>query len=179
MTTSPGPIYYAGVLRTTGFILATLVCLVGLYLWIFNPLALGRPKDRELIALFRDHRESFERLRTMAIEDSGSIAYLSKDSLDKSALSEARQNEYITLLSGIRRNLTVGTGPHQVMFHFAQGGIGSVIARSWTEGITYLPAGYERGGVIVKSLDDMGIHNDGVYLVPIEQNWYLVFSQMD
>jgi hypothetical protein len=174
-----GSIFRSALLRWTAFVLAVLFVLVALYLWRFNPLAIGRPKDRELIAIFRDHREAFERLRTMAIEDSGAIAYLSKDSLKKSTLSEARQNEYLSLLSGVRRNLTVGAGSHQVTFHFSGGGVGLAIARSWTEGITYLPTGYEKGCVIVKSLDGLGTHNDGVYLVPIEGNWYLVYSNLD
>jgi hypothetical protein len=166
--------------RWVGFVLAVAFAFGVLYMWRFNPFALGRPKDQELIALFRGHREAFERLRTMAIEDSGSIAYLSEDSLKKSALSEARRSEYLRLLSEIRRNLTVGTGPHQVTFHFAGGGVGLAIARSWTQGITYLPANYEKGCVMVKSLDDLGAHvSDGVYIVPIERDWYLMFSQLD
>jgi hypothetical protein len=149
-------------------------------MWLFNPLALGRPKDQELVAIFQGNRDAFERLRSMALEDSRVISYVSQDSLKNSALSEARRNEYLRLLSGIRRNLTVGAGPHQVTFHFAGGGVGLAIARSWVEGITYLSDGSEKGCVIVKSLDDLGANvSDGVYLVPIERNWYLLFSQSE
>ena len=149
-------------------------------MWFLNPLALCRPKDQELITIFHGHRDAFERLRTMAVEDSRVISYVSQDSLKSSALSEARRNEYLRLLSGIRRDLTVGAGSHQVTFHLAGGGVGLAIARSWVEGITYLSDGSEKGCVIVKSLDDLGVNvRDGVYLVPIERNWYLVFSQSE
>jgi hypothetical protein len=166
--------------RRTCFVLAIPLALGALYMWRLNPLALGRPTDGELVAIFREHREAFERLRTMALEDSRVISYVSEDSLQKSGLSEARRAEYVRLLSGIRRNLTAGVSLHGVTFRFAGGGVGLAIARSWVEGITYLSDGSEKGCVIVKSLDDLGAHiSDGVYLVPIDRNWYLEFSQLD
>jgi hypothetical protein len=153
--------------------------LVALCLWRDNPLAFGLPKDSELVALFRANREAFERLRTMAMEDSGSVFYLSEDTLKQSPLSEARRDEYARLMAFYPK-LTLGLGSHQVTFGFARGGVGLAIGQSWIKGITYLPDGYEKGCVMTKSLDDLGMRvSDGVYLVPIERNWYLIYSKLD
>lgn len=135
-------------------------------------------KDAELIAAFKERRSDFEKLKQMATEDSGSIGYISEKTLKKSALSENRQNEYTTLLSRIHPGLTVGAGPQQVTFHFAQGGAALAIGRSWIKGITYLPGG-AKGCTIVKNLDELSLVADGVYVVPIEGDWYLIYSQLD
>ena len=134
-------------------------------------------KDAELIAVFKERRGDFEKLKQMAMEDSGSIGYISEKTLKKSSLSEGRQNDYATLLSRIRPGLSVGAGPQQVTFHFAQGGAALAIGRSWTKGITYLPGG-AKGCTVVKNLDERHV-DDGVYVVPIEADWYLIYSQLD
>ncbi|MEO6874306.1 MAG: hypothetical protein ABI222_05745 [Opitutaceae bacterium] len=154
------------------------VVLAALYLWSCNPFKLGAPSDQELVALFRDHREAFDRLRTMGIEDAQAISYVSEDSLKQSSLTQARRDEYTRLLSGIRRDLVMGVDANAVSFSYWGGGVGLAIARSWKKGIAYLPNGPKKVGVIVSSLDKLPA-NDGVYLVPVEGNWYLIYVQID
>jgi hypothetical protein len=161
------------------FVLVMLLVLAMFYLWRCNPLALGCPKDVELVTLLRDHREAFERLRTMAIEDSNVISYVTEDTLKQSTLSEARCNEYRHLLSGIERNLVIRINALAVSFSYSSGGVGLAIARSWMKGIAYLPDGTAKIGVVVKSLDELEKRSVGVYLVPIEGNWYLVYTQSE
>jgi hypothetical protein len=154
------------------------VVLAALYLWICNPFKLGAPNDQKLVALFRDHREAFDRLRTMGLEDAQAISYVSENSLKQSGLTQARRDEYIRLLSGIRGDLVMGVDANAVSFSYWGGGVGLAIARSWKKGITFLPNGPKKVGVIVSSLDRLPA-NDGVYLVPIEGNWYLIYVQLD
>ena len=135
--------------------------------------------DQDLIVLFRNHRSDFEKLKVMAIEDAGRIGYINESSLRQSALSEGRKSDYSNLLSSISPSATLGTGAHQVTFHISQGGAVLAIGRSWTKGIAYLPGG-AKGCTLVKSLDELGSQiNDGVYVVPIEGDWYLIYSQLD
>lgn len=167
------------VISRIGVGLTVLVVVLGaFYLWSCNPFKLGAPNDQELVTLFRGHREAFDRLRTMGIEDAQVISYVSEDNLKQSSLTQARRDEYIRLLSGIRRDLVMGVDANEVAFSYWGGGVGLAIARSWKKGIAYLPNGPKKVGVIVNSLDKLPA-DDGVYLVPIEGNWYLLYVQLD
>ena len=161
-----------------GVLLAVPVILIGLYLWFYNPFALGCPSDSELNSLYRTNREALESLRTMAAEDVGVVSYLSDDTLEKSTLSATRRTEYRKLLSGIRRNLVMRINADAVSFSYSGGGASLAIDHSWMKGIAYLPNGFPKVGVIVSSLDTLPTKN-GTYLVPIEGNWYVVYSQLD
>jgi hypothetical protein len=46
------------------------------------------------------------------------------------------------------------------------------------QGIAYLPHGYERVGTIVPNSDKVP-PEDGIYLVPIEPKWYIIYLQLD
>jgi hypothetical protein len=46
------------------------------------------------------------------------------------------------------------------------------------KGIAYLPHGHERVGAIVPNLDKLP-SEDGIYLVPIEPKWYIIYVQSD
>lgn len=150
-----------------------------------DPIALNVPKDAELITLFRSHRDAFERLASMGMEDKGVVSYLSNDTLTadpltdgRNALSQTRRSEYVRLLSSIRPDLVIRIDGYSISFSYSAGGTGLSIGRSWMKGIAYLPYGHEKVGVTVSSLDNLPTE-DGVYLVPIETKWYVSFVQLD
>jgi hypothetical protein len=145
------------------------------------------PKDADLVDLFRSHRDAFERLATMAIEDTGTFSSISVEALNKEpltgglqSLSLERRSEYKRLLSSIKSDLVMGidTFTRSVSFSYWRGGTGLSIGRSWEKGIAYLAHGPERVGRVVPSLDKPPLEDD-VYLVPIEPKWYIMYVQLD
>jgi hypothetical protein len=159
--------------------LAVAVVLLAFYVIVYDPLAFWLPKDKELTDRFLANHSVFERLRSMSEEDSRILARISQASLKRSNLTESRREEYADLLSRLGSNIIIGTGPHQVTFHFAGGGLLLSIGSGWTKGITYLPDGYEKIGTVVDNLDKPLPQREGTYLVPIEKNWYVVYSHDD
>lgn len=140
------------------------------------------PKDAELIELFRSHRDVFERLAAMGMEDAGTVSHLSIETLNKEPLTDGRQNlpvirrdEYKRLLGSIRPDLSMGIGMNGVSFSHWRGVSNG---RSCEKGITYIPHGPERVGIIVNNLDKRPAQDD-VYLVPIEPKWYIIYVQLD
>ena len=68
-------------------------CALGAFvLWMYGNLNLRVPEDQNLLTTFYAHREAFERLRRMVIEDSRHEWYFSESNLD-SKMSEVRQQE--------------------------------------------------------------------------------------
>jgi hypothetical protein len=145
------------------------------------------PQDADLVKLFRSHREAFQRLATMAIEDKDTFSSISVEALNKEPLtgglqsvSPERRDEYKRLLSSIRSDLVMGISAFtmSVSFSYWYGGTGLSIGRSWEKGIAYLAQGPERVGRVVASLDEPPLEDD-VYLVPIETKWYIMYEQLD
>ncbi|HZS54928.1 MAG TPA: hypothetical protein VFA65_11025 [Bryobacteraceae bacterium] len=139
------------------------------------------PKDAELVELFRSHRDAFEKLAAMGMEDAGTVSHLSIETLTKEPLTDGRQNlpvirrdEYKRLLSSIRPNLSVGIGNGVAFAYWRTVSRG----RSCEKGITYIANSPERVGIIVNNLDKQPLEDD-VYLVPIEPKWYIIYSQLD
>ena len=163
------------------FALTTFLLLSALFYGRSEPL-LNMPKDAELIELFRSHRDAFERLAAMGMEDAGTVSHLSIETLNKQPLADGRQNlpvtrrdQYTRLLGSIRSDLSVGIGTNGVSFsywHSVSSG------RSCEKGITYITHSPERVGMIVNNLDKRPIEND-VYLVQIEPKWYVIYTQLD
>src|SRR5205807_2133139 len=114
---------------------------------------LALPTDRELINMFRTHRKSFERLRSMAIEDTASVSYLSAETPNDNFLSASRRKAYLDLLSTIRSDLVIRIDPLDISFSYSGGGEGLSVDRSWMKGISYLPRGPKAVGEIARSLD--------------------------
>jgi hypothetical protein len=157
-------------------VLAVFLVLIVLGLWRFQ--RSGMPKDRELIALFREHKEAFEKLRVMALDDAGRATYLSKATLSQSSVDERRREQYRQLLEQIRNDLVVRIDAREVSFSYSAGNVGLERDHSWMKGIAYLPNGAEKIGAVTNSLDGQE-KRDGVYFVPIEGNWYLTYVQLD
>jgi hypothetical protein len=143
------------------------------------------PKDAELATLFRSHREAFERLATMGMEDRNATTYISIETLNqdpltggRETLSADRRNEYKRLLASIRPDIVMRMDFFSVSFSYWSGGAGVSIGKSWTKGLAYVPHGLGNLGRIVAGLDRPPTE-DGVYFVPVEANWYIVYVQRD
>jgi len=162
---------------------ATILLLVfasAFYVWHFDPFVLWAPPDRKLLTVFYNQRATFNRLRDMAHEDRELIQDINEQSVAHSRLSAERREEYLRLISSVNRKLSIESAPNQVTFVFADGNVGLSLWCEWFKGIAYLSNGYENQGRVVNSLDALPKSVDyGVYLVPVEPNWYLIFSKMD
>jgi hypothetical protein len=101
------------------------------------------PKDANLVDLFRSHRDAFERLATMAIEDTDTFSSISVETQNKEpltgglqSLSPERRGEYKRLLSSIRSDL--GYGDRR--FH----DVGVILVLAWWTRLIYRPQLGER-----------------------------------
>lgn len=171
--------------RLMGFGLTTTIMLSAPCLSRCDPIGLNMPKDAELVALFRSHRDAFEKLAAMGMEDSGIVSYLSSETLNeepltggRQALSQSRRSEYARLLTSIRPDLIMGIDTYKISFSYSVGGIALSIGRSWMKGTAYLPYGHQKVGMLVDRLDKLP-NEDGIYLVPIETKWYIIYVQLD
>jgi hypothetical protein len=109
----------------------------------------------------------------MADEDAGIASNNASETL-----SVARRLEYSRLLSQIDPRIRMGFGYTGVAFSSAGGGVGLSVGPGWEKGIEFLTAVPSRVGEIVKNLDKDPGH-DGVYLVPIEGDWYVYYQRTD
>jgi hypothetical protein len=147
--------------------------------------AVNMPKDAELTELFRSHHDAFEKLASMAVEDANTTVYLNLETLNEDPLTDGRQNlsparrsEYKQLIASIRPDLAVMLDWYRITFSYWRGGEWLPIGRSWMKGIAYLPHGHDRVGAIVSNLDKLP-PADGIYLVPIEPKWYIIYMNLD
>jgi hypothetical protein len=149
-----------------------IVGLIAFWLWQYtSPFPLSVPKDQTLIALFRSHRHVFQEIAELAVVDAPRHS-------DLESLTPERRSEYLRLLHQIPWRIKVGFTENRVTFSCARGGILLAIGPGWSKGIAYLPWGPAREGELVSSTDkDPG--RDGIYLVPIEQKWYLLYQRFD
>jgi hypothetical protein len=118
------------------------------------------PKDAELTELFRSHRDAFEKLAAIGVEDTNTTTYLNLETLNeepltdgRQALSPARRSEYRELIASIRPDLAVSIDWYRITFSYWRGGDWLPIGRTWMKRIAYLPHGYERVGTIVSNSD--------------------------
>lgn len=147
--------------------------------------AVDMPKDAELTELFRSHRDAFEKLAAVGAEDINTTTHLSLETLNeepltdgREALSPSRRSEYKQLIASIRPDLAMWLDWYRITFSYWRGGDWLPIGRSWMKGIAYLPHGHERVGTIVPNLDKLP-PADGIYLVPIEPKWYIIYLNLD
>ena len=162
---------------TIGLILV--IFLVGIFFfYLADPLNLRAPKDQILLKVFHDHREEFEKLQKMALEDLPNVSYFNDSVLNNSKLSRQRQEEYKYLLDKIWPSLTITIGnDDQVLFIFAGGGILS-IGPEWSKGIVYKPYD-DKSGTIAPNLDKMRTAPANDYIRPIEPKWFLFYQRYD
>jgi hypothetical protein len=155
------------------------VCAIGgLIFWASDPFNLRSPYDETLLTVFHDHRQSFEKLRQMATEDSRQESRFTETDLG-AELGEIRQREYKDEISQIFSGLIVVTDSYNaVRFIFASGGL-SAISGGWLKGIEYLPEGKQNQLDILTSLDKARSLSPGVYFRRIESTWFIVYQKAD
>ena len=134
------------------------------------------PRDRELEASFREHRQAFEILCAMALEDSGKVDYISLETLrEEDKLDSRRRAKYKDLLNEIKLVENIKVGDHDVVFEYRAGGL-LAIGPSWGKGIIFYSGEYLGPiGRVVDDLDDLGDRN-GTCVKPLEKNWYLIYQ---
>lgn len=159
--------------------LISIVCIIsGFIFWMADPLYLKSPTDQRLITIFQEHRAAFEKLRQMASDDSQKESYFSQSSLGNQ-LNDARKSEYKTLLSEIHSGLIVTTDNQSVRFIFAHGGL-SAIGPEWFKGIEYISGNSRMEGAILPNLNKpASLPVGGVYLMPIERGWFVIFQKTE
>ena len=159
-----------------------LACALLLILAVIFLLRLGAfpsddPRDRELAASFREHRQAFETLCAMALEDRGKVSYISLESLrEKDNLESRRRAKYEVLLNEIKLVTDISINDQgRVMFEYRAGGE-LASGPNWHKGIAYFPGGVpEEDAAVVDDLDDLG-DRPGRYVKPLEKNWYLIYQ---
>jgi hypothetical protein len=159
-----------------GFLLVCFV-LVAFIFWMKDPYNLSAPKDQELIAIFNDHHEAFERLRQMATEDSKSNHIYIKNSEIVGIKDTLRRQEYRKLLSSINSDIRVVADEGNITFFFSGGGL-SAISGGWGKGIASLPL-IEKYDTILPSLDHANMLPNGDYMRPIDGQWFIYYQKYE
>ena len=135
------------------------------------------PRDSELVASFREHRRAFETLCAMALEDSGTVSFISLKTLrEEDNLESRRRAKYEVLLNEIKLVTDISINDQgRVMFEYRAGGE-LASGPNWHKGIAYFPGGVpEEDAAVVDDLDHLG-DRPGRYLKPLEKNWYLIYQ---
>jgi hypothetical protein len=162
----------------------SLVCLIlisvaFIYLFIPSKFPTDTPKDGELVASYWKNHAAFETLGAMALEDSEHVSRISLDTLPDNSLKNGHSAQYKELLEQIKSVAEIGIDGHnRVLFPYRGGGEFLAINRTWIKGIAYYPDGLSRSEIVVPDLDHL-VDRDGIYVVPIEKNWYLIFQALD
>jgi len=136
------------------------------------------PSDQDLLTNFKRNQQTFETLRRMMNDDSGKIQYVSSSTLNGSGLNGRRQQDYRKLLSEISSGLVVVVDGEVVRFIFKSRGLFAFGAES-IKGIEYLPQNRQKEGIVVNNLDASSGRTSGVYLRPIESNWFVFYQHDD
>jgi hypothetical protein len=160
-------------------IITCVILLIALVLFFGNdPFNLRAPKDQNLINLFKRHRDEFEQLRQMVLDDSTNTQYFSSSTIDNSNLSESRKKMYKHLLDSISAGLVLQTNLGQVSFCFAGGGL-SLWGPEWSKGIIYAPY-LDKATIIEPDLENWKKTLPGFrYVRPIEVNWFVYYQRFD
>ncbi len=114
-----------------GFALTTTIILGAPYLSRCDSVTPNLPKDAELIVSFRSHRDAFERLAAMGVEDTTTTTYITIETLNeepltdgRQALSPTRRNEYKQLLASISPDLAIWIDWYRITFSYWRGVLG-------------------------------------------------------
>jgi len=188
-----------GIIKTVLWIVAIIVnlilALISCIILIQDPFAWRAPKDKTIIALFQEHREAFEKIQQMAMEDMQQDHYLNMYNLDfqkgnefrkENLIPESRQQEYKKLLSGIplpcRTSIYADVYGQTLRITLAGGGFLLAIGSGWGKGIEFYSNKPKDLGVIVSSLDKIPSNAEPrIYLRPIgtSTNWFLYYQVDD
>jgi hypothetical protein len=156
-----------------GFLISTVAVVIFL---LIDPINLRAPPDRQLVSAFHAHREVFEDLKNMALEDSQHGWYLGVS--DSSKIAESRQEKYKNLISQIRPSVDVRMDGHDdnIRFNFAGGGL-LAIGPGWVKGIVYVPENGKIDGRMVANLDSAFRLPPNIYFRTIVSNWFIYYQK--
>jgi hypothetical protein len=155
-------------------ILTVVIAVIAAGFWIVDPLYLRAPKDAQIIRVFNEQREPFEKLSALALEDSSKGPWFSESWLNP-LLGDERKRMYRDLLKQIRPGLVVGTSKTSVKFIFVSTGI--PIGPGWFKGLARITDNPTDWGIVVDDLDQpRTLSADTLYLRRIAPNWYVVFE---
>jgi hypothetical protein len=137
------------------------------------------PSDDAIRQLFKEHREAFEKLAQMVVEDSHTISsFALAQDWCSGPLPKARQEQYRALMSGIKPDLQLGTDSILISFDVWGGGEGLSVNRSWFKGLAFFPNELRADAKVVAQLNTRP-EDDGTYIVPLGGKWYIIYLQVD
>ena len=151
-----------------------------LWLWIDDPLDLEPPKDRDLVALFSNHKAIFQRIVTMAQEDR-EPGWRPDVSSAQKPLPADRVKSYKNLIPELGSGVVV-TWDHKsdgVNFVFVTGGALLAVGAEWWKGIAYIPNRQDEDGTLIQRLDGAKRLEAGRYLRQIDENWFLFYERTE
>jgi hypothetical protein len=144
--------------------------------------------DEALIALFNNHRGDFEKLQRMTVADAGKSVldvslWDSRVDFTGRRLSDSRFAEYRSLIWKIDSGMIIlaGGGDNRtVRFLTAGGGVLS-IGPEWWKGLEFIPhqQNYKELGEVKDTLDVWEPLPYGIYLRPIEPEWFIIYENLE
>jgi hypothetical protein len=164
---------FLGFLCAWSVAITILLVIAAIIYFRFGP-ALCMRSDKYLATLLRDHRGAFERLRTMTTQDAAKFPLVTLTNLNTPSLSKDRRDEYRQLIASIGQNaMMISSGQHEALFTFP-----SLLPGRGMKQIAYVEDG-EMKYTVVPTLDKPPPRKPGVYVVPIESNWYILYNNED
>jgi hypothetical protein len=140
---------------------------------------LTEPKDQELIKVFGDHRDAFQKLQAMATKDLRNGWYFNWPHFWGSAPDQSRRQDYMKLVSGIPQCFSVFTDyDGHIRFCFAEGSyyIWPPYPR-WVKRIEFWPHGCP--WAMLTNLDNARTLSANVYAREIEPQWFVFYQRDD
>jgi len=142
---------------------------IGIY-WVCDARYLRAPSDMELQAILAKNKVQFKQIHEMLIADAINYVRVGERQLK---ISEARQNEYVKLLTEVGASVVRSNGSTS-KFIYASSGL-SLFSFEWQKGIEY---GEDACGREIDSLDDPSNFDvDMPYCRKIDGEWYLIFEK--
>jgi hypothetical protein len=149
---------------------------VAAVIWSDDPFEWKSPKDQVMIDDFHQHREAFDSLRELAVQN-GKV-FLSESTLQTGNLSEGAQKASRQFLRETWPGMTVGVDLNQsIRFIFAGGGLDLPIGPDWAKGILYIPGDTCPWGTLTADLDHSSKVPDSIYLRQLEPHWFLFYQR--
>jgi len=136
-----------------------LCVLVATFLLVTHQRPIVPPSDQSLISLFHEYHKDFKELER--IHSDSQVPQEVLESFGK--------------LSPIPRIAV--TPPGLIRIIFSETGV--AIGPGWAKGIEYESHNFDGGTIADNSLDKVGGLAPGVYLRPIEQDWYIFYQKDD
>lgn len=139
-------------------------------------LAKNYPSDDAIRQLFNEHRDAFEKLAELTVDDGANSTFMLAQAWCSGPLPANRQKQYRALMKSIDNEMVIRTDSVLISFAVWGGGEGLSVNRSWFKGLAYFPGEIRPGAQVVPQLNTRP-EDDGTYIVPIGGKWYIVYDQ--